>query len=116
MGKALPAALAEATQLVSRGSWVASTAAMTASGPGASHAAPRWAGWRVVRREILGQVPPGALVIALQLRRCERKAGGTNHRTRLEHERHGVGDVHGKRGIDARRLREGRGIRPVSAH
>src|SRR5690349_18672881 len=42
--------------------------------------------------EALSQSLPATVVIGLQLRTFECKARGMNHRARLEHERHGIGN------------------------
>ena len=89
-GKSGSGALADATQLRRRGSCVSLMP------------------WRSSRRlsaaadrSACGRPCQHSRVIALQLRRLERVARRADHAARLEHERHGVGDVLGLRGIGA---------------
>src|SRR5215831_2607897 len=68
------------------------------------------------RIEPLAQPFPAAVVLRLKLWRLERKARRTHYVTRLEHERHGVGDARRLGKIGVRCFLERIGVGPMSGH
>ena len=62
------------------------------------------------------QILPTLIIIALQLRRLQREARGTNHAAGFEHEGHGVFDTMDLTQIRVTCFVEGFRIGPVAAH
>src|SRR5690606_26233075 len=103
-GKPVPSSLALATQLVRLASWVSFRVVMGCRSVGLGGV------------EVLLQPLPAFVIVALQLRACQRLRGGADDAARLEHERHRIADIVRLPGVGGRGFLEGAGVGAVPAH